>query len=71
MVVHNNTAIDAQFIFPSQCLIHMMLKCLGYRIGPFDVENSLIADTRVAEVAVVGVPDKEGLRGEVKVLLIL
>jgi acetyl-CoA synthetase len=49
----------------------MMLKCLGYRIGPFDVENSLIADTRVAEVAVVGVPDKEGLRGEVKVLLIL
>ena len=37
----------------------------GYRIGPFDVENSLIADPRVAEVAVVGIPDDEGLRGEV------
>lgn len=42
-----------------------VIKSSGYRIGPFDVENSLIADTRVAEVAVVGVPDKEGLRGEI------
>lgn len=35
----------------------------GYRIGPFEVESALLGDSRVAEAAVVGVPDE--LRGEV------
>lgn len=35
----------------------------GYRIGPFEVESVLVGDPRVAEAAVVGVPD--ALRGEV------
>jgi acetyl-CoA synthetase len=35
----------------------------GYRIGPFEVESVLVGDERVAEAAVVGVPDE--LRGEV------
>ncbi|WP_110182228.1 AMP-binding protein [Nocardioides solisilvae] len=35
----------------------------GYRIGPFEIESVLVADDRVAEAAVVGVPDD--LRGEV------
>ena len=34
----------------------------GYRIGPFEVENALIAHEAVAEVAVIGTPDD--LRGE-------
>ncbi|RJO74886.1 AMP-dependent synthetase [Nocardia panacis] len=35
----------------------------GYRIGPFEVESVLVLDDRVAEAAVVGLPDE--LRGEV------
>ncbi|MGY4100546.1 AMP-binding protein [Nocardia sp. R16R-3T] len=35
----------------------------GYRIGPFEVESVLVLDERVAEAAVVGMPDE--LRGEV------
>lgn len=35
----------------------------GYRIGPFEVESALLGDSRVAEAAVIGVPDE--LRGEV------
>ena len=31
----------------------------GYRIGPFDVESSIIEHPSVAEVAVVGKPDPE------------
>ncbi len=37
----------------------------GYRIGPFDVESVLITHPDVADVAVVGRPDPEGIRGEV------
>lgn len=36
----------------------------GYRIGPFDVESVLIKHPAVAEVAVVGRPDPDGIRGE-------
>lgn len=35
----------------------------GYRVGPVEVENALMAHSAVAEVAVVGTPDE--LRGEV------
>lgn len=37
----------------------------GYRIGPFDVESVLITHPLVADVAVVGRPDPDGIRGEV------
>jgi acetyl-CoA synthetase len=37
----------------------------GYRIGPFDVENVLLGNAHVVDVAVVGRPDPEGIRGEV------
>ena len=37
----------------------------GYRIGPFDVESVLITHPAVIDVAVVGRPDPEGIRGEV------
>ncbi|WP_040518489.1 AMP-binding protein [Gordonia neofelifaecis] len=37
----------------------------GYRIGPFDVESVLAGHSAVNEVAVVGRPDPEGIRGEV------
>ncbi len=35
----------------------------GYRIGPFEVEQVLLSDSRIAEAAVVGVPD--AMRGQV------
>ena len=37
----------------------------GYRIGPFEVEGVLSGHPDVAEVAVVGRSDPEGIRGEV------
>jgi acetyl-CoA synthetase len=37
----------------------------GYRIGPFDVESVLITHPAVTDVAVVGRPDPEGIRGEI------
>jgi acetyl-CoA synthetase len=37
----------------------------GYRIGPFDVESVLITHPAVTDVAVVGGPDPEGIRGEI------
>ncbi|WP_370290860.1 AMP-binding protein [Nocardioides sp.] len=36
----------------------------GYRIGPFDIESVLITHAAVLDVAVVGRPDPEGVRGE-------
>lgn len=36
----------------------------GYRIGPFDVESVLVTHPAVSEVAVVGRPDPDGVRGE-------
>lgn len=36
----------------------------GYRIGPFDVESVLITHASVTDVAVVGRPDPDGVRGE-------
>lgn len=42
-----------------------MILAAGYRIGPFDVESVLAGHAAVNEVAVVGRPDPEGIRGEV------
>lgn len=37
----------------------------AYRIGPFEVESAIMQHAAVAEVAVVGIPDPEGLRGDI------
>ena len=42
-----------------------VIKSSGYRIGPFEVESVLLEHPAVAECAVVGVPDPEGIRGNV------
>ena len=42
-----------------------VIKSSGYRIGPFEVESALMEHDAVAECAVVGVPDPNGLRGNV------
>lgn len=40
-----------------------VIKSSGYRIGPFEVESVLIEHPAVAESAVVGVEDPDGIRG--------
>ena len=40
-----------------------VIKSSGYRIGPFEVESALQEHPAVAESAVVGVEDPEGVRG--------
>jgi len=40
-----------------------VIKSSGYRIGPFEVESALIEHDAVAECAVVGVTDPDGVRG--------
>jgi len=42
-----------------------VIKSSGYRIGPFEVESALMEHPAVAECAVVGVPDPQGIRGTV------
>ncbi|MCD6638691.1 MAG: AMP-binding protein [Nocardioides sp.] len=52
---------DGDFFFSSRD--DDVIIMAGYRIGPFELESVLVADERVAESAVIGVPDE--LRGEV------
>ena len=40
-----------------------VIKCSGYRIGPFEVESALIAHPAVVECAITGAPDP--IRGQV------
>ena len=40
-----------------------VIKSSGYRIGPFEIESVLMEHDAVAEVAVTGVPDPDGIRG--------
>ena len=40
-----------------------VIKCSGYRIGPFEVESALIAHDAVVECAITGAPDP--IRGQV------
>ena len=40
-----------------------VIKSSGYRIGPFEVESSLMEHDAVAECAVVGAEDPKGVRG--------
>ncbi|HHD16698.1 MAG TPA: acyl-CoA synthetase [Euryarchaeota archaeon] len=49
-----------------------VIKSSGYRIGPFEVESALMEHPAVAECAVVGAPDPDGIRGiVVKAYIIL
>ena len=49
-----------------------VIKSSGYRIGPFEVESALMEHDAVAECAVVGAPDPEGVRGIiVKAVIVL
>ena len=40
-----------------------VIKCSGYRIGPFEVESALMTHPAVVECAITGVPDE--IRGQV------
>ena len=42
-----------------------VIKCSGYRIGPFEVESALVAHPAVVECAVTATPDPKGVRGNV------
>jgi len=49
-----------------------VIKSSGYRIGPFEVESALIEHPAVAECAVVGAEDPQGIRGiVVKAVVVL
>jgi acetyl-CoA synthetase len=52
---------DGYFFFSSRA--DDVISSAGYRIGPFEVESSLMGHPAVGEAAVIGVPDQ--LRGEV------
>ena len=41
-----------------------IIKSSGYRIGPFEVESALMEHPAVLECAITGVPDTEGVRGQ-------
>ncbi|RLI81806.1 acetyl-CoA synthetase [Archaeoglobales archaeon] len=41
-----------------------LIKSSGYRIGPEEIEQPLSQHPAVAECAVIGVPDPEGIRGQ-------
>ena len=49
-----------------------VIKSSGYRIGPFEVESALMEHPAVLECAITGVPDTEGVRGQlVKATVVL
>lgn len=49
-----------------------IIKSSGYRIGPFEVESALMEHPAVLECAITGVPDPEGVRGQlVKATIVL
>lgn len=57
--------VDADGFFYFTARDDDVILAAGYRIGPFDVESVLITHPAVTDVAVVGRPDPEGIRGEV------
>ncbi len=49
-----------------------VISSAGYRIGPGEIEDCLLQHPSVTQAAVVGVPDPEGLRGDiVKAFIVL
>jgi acetyl-CoA synthetase len=48
-----------------------ILNVAGHRIGTAEVESALVSHSAVAEAAVVGIPDPQGIRGDVVMALII
>lgn len=49
-----------------------VISSAGYRIGPGEIENCLLEHKAVYQVAAIGVPDPDGIRGDiVKVFVVL
>ncbi|MCL2798505.1 MAG: AMP-binding protein, partial [Firmicutes bacterium] len=49
-----------------------LIKSSGYRIGPFEIESVIMELPFILECAVTGVPDPEGIRGQlVKATIVL
>lgn len=49
-----------------------LIKSSGYRIGPFEIESVIMELPYVMECAVIGVPDPDGVRGQiVKAFIVL
>src|SRR4051794_33100893 len=49
-----------------------VIKSGGYRIGPAEIEESLLKHAYVSNAAVIGIPDPNELRGEiVKAFIVL
>ncbi len=42
-----------------------LIKTSGERVGPFEVESTLLEHPAVVEAGVIGIPDPEGIRGEI------
>ena len=42
-----------------------LIKTSGERVGPFEVESTLIEHPAVAEAGVIGIPDPERIRGDI------
>lgn len=58
----DSASLDADGILHFSSRADDVISSAGYRIGPFEVENALVAHDSVGEVAVIGTPDE--LRGE-------
>jgi acetyl-CoA synthetase len=49
-----------------------LIKTAGERVGPFEIESTLLEYPGIAEAGVIGIPDPNGIRGEViKAFLVL
>jgi acetyl-CoA synthetase len=42
-----------------------LIKTSGERVGPFEIESTLLEYPAVAEAGVIGIPDPEGIRGDI------
>ena len=42
-----------------------MITSAGYRIGPGEIEDCILKHSAVLQVAVIGAPDPDGIRGDI------
>ncbi len=62
---HDLARKDAEGYFWYQGRNDDLIKSAGYRIGPAEIEETLLQHPAVADVGVIGVPDRDGRRGMV------